>query len=137
MSVWSKSNNPETSLKRNTFPQSYLNNLTFNFGKIVPFFCMETLSGDTFEIDTALGLRFMPTLFPLQNRIRCDVHYFYVRSRNLYNEFKEWTTGGTVEKPMPFLNGMKPEDFSNGSLLDYFNLPTVVNVSDGDILFTL
>ncbi|UPW41729.1 hypothetical protein [Peromfec virus RodF8_9] len=137
MSVWSKEHNPETSLKRNTFPQSFLNNLTFNFGQIIPFFCAETLSGDTFELDTALGLRFLPTLFPLQGRIRADVHYFYVRSRNLYNEFKEWYTGGTVDKQMPYLDGLKSDFFKTGSLADYFNIPTVVNLSDDDKIFSI
>lgn len=134
MSVWSKEHNPETSLKRNTFPQSFCNNLTFNFGKIVPFACFETMSGDTFELETSFGLRFWPTAFPLQSRIRADIHWFYVRSRNLYNEFKEYYTGGTVDKPMPYLSGMRPEDFKNSSLMDYFNVPTTINLSDGDVL---
>lgn len=136
MSVWSKEHNPETSIKRNTFPQSFLNNLTFNIGGIYPFFCIETLSGDTFEIDCAHALRFPPTYFPLQNRIRVDAHFFYVRSRNLYDEFKEFTTGGTVEKDMPFLSGLTPDFFKTGSLADYFNIPTVVNFSKGDVVST-
>lgn len=136
MSVWSKDHNPETSIKRNTFPQSFLNNLTFNFGQIVPFFCCETLSGDTFEIDCSHALRFLPTYFPLQNRIRIDAHFFYVRSRNLYDEFKEFTTGGTVDKPMPFLLNMPRQFFKSGSLADYFNIPTVVNLSSGDTVFS-
>lgn len=137
MSVWSKEHNPETSLKRNTFPQSFCNNLTFNFGKIVPFFVAPVISGDTWEVDSSYGLRFWPTAFPNQNRIRLDGHFFYVRSRNLYNEFKEWYTGGTVEKAMPFLAGLKSDDFKNGSLLDYLNVPTVVHLSDGDSFLTL
>lgn len=136
MSVWSKEHNPETSLKRNTFPQSFCNNLTFNFGKIVPFACFETLSGDTFELNTSFGLRFWPTAFPLQSRIRADIHWFYVRKRNLYDEYKEHYTGGTVRKPMPFLANLKSSDFKNGSLMDYFNVPTTINLSDGDKLLT-
>ncbi|UPW41720.1 major capsid protein [Peromfec virus RodF8_10] len=132
MGVFAKDHNPETSLKRNTFPQSFLNNLTFNFGQIIPFFVQETLSGDTFELDTSLGLRFLPTVFPLQNRIRCDVHYFYVRDRNVYDEYKEWYTGGTYDKPMPFLDGLKPDFFENGKLADYFNIPTNIFLSEGD-----
>lgn len=135
MSVWSKEHNPETSLKRNTFPQSFCNNLTFNFGKIVPFFVAPVMSGDTWEIDSSYGLRFWPTAFPNQNRIRLDGHFFYVRSRNLYNEFKEWYTGGTVEKAMPFLASLKSDDFKNGGLLDYLNVPTVVHLSDDDLVF--
>lgn len=136
MSVWSKDHNPETSIKRNVFPQSFCNNLTFNFGKIVPFFVAPVMSGDTWSIDSAYGLRFWPTAFPNQNRIRLDGHFFYVRSRNLYNEFKEHYTGGEVEKPMPYLSNLKPEDFKNGSLMDYMNIPTVVHFSDGDVVFT-
>lgn len=136
MSVWSKEHNPETSIKRNVFPQSFCNNLTFNFGSIVPFFWTEVASGDTWTIDTAYGFRFWPTAFPLQNRIRLDGHFFYVRWRNLYKDFKEWYTNGTVDKPMPFLANRKPEEFKNGSLMDYMNVPTVVNFSDGDMIFS-
>lgn len=134
MSVWSKEHNPETSIKRNTFPQSFSNHLTANFGTIYPFFCAETLSGDTFELDTSYAFRFLPTYFPLQNKIRCDIHYFYVRSRNLYDEFKEWYTGGTVSKGMPYLGNFTSEDFVNGSLFDYMNLPTSVSFSKGDVI---
>ncbi|QXP45108.1 major capsid protein [Microvirus mar57] len=132
MSVWSKEHNPETSIRRNVFPQSFSNNLTMNFGGIYPFLCQEVMSGDTMEIDSAMGLRFMPTIWPLQNRIRADVHYFYVRNRNLYNEFKEYYTGGTINKSMPFLSDMPSSFFDTGSLADYLNIPTVVNLSDGD-----
>lgn len=135
MGVFSKEHNPETSIKRNTFPQSFCNNLTFNFGEIIPFACFETMSGDTFELQTAFGLRFWPTAFPLQSRIRADIHWLYVRKRNLYNEYKEFYTGGTVEKKMPYLANLKPDDFKNGSLFDYFNIPTTVVFSAGDEIF--
>ncbi|QXP45095.1 major capsid protein [Microvirus mar53] len=134
MSVWSKEHNPETSIKRNVFPQSFSNNLTMNFGGIYPFLCQEVMSGDTMEIDSAMGLRFMPTIWPLQNRIRADVHYFYVRNRNLYNEFKEYYTGGTVNKPMPYLSVQNDSFFKTGSLADYLNVPTVLNFSKGDVV---
>ncbi|WP_354667230.1 major capsid protein [uncultured Duncaniella sp.] len=81
-----KDGGPVNSVPRNTFDLSFQNNLTLPFGALVPCFCKETLPGDSFRIDTTFGLRFMPTAFPLQTRIRADVHFFYVRNRNLWKD---------------------------------------------------
>nr|WNN13134.1 MAG: major capsid protein [Microviridae sp.] len=91
--------------------------------------CKEVISGDSFEIDANFGLRFMPTIFPIQNRIRADLHFFYVRNRNLW---KNWTDffGNTWSKPTalvaPYIGPKTAQSdfFSEGSLSDYLGVPT-------------
>lgn len=129
MSIFSKSNLPESDLKRNTFDLSFQNNLTTNFGVLKPVFCKEVLPGDTFDIDVTFGLRFMPTVFPIQNRARASVKFFYVRNRSLYEDFKEWSTGNDENLAgLPYLSDSmsyedKAEFLKFGGLADSFGLP--------------
>lgn len=125
MSVFSKDNAPKTDLKRNTFDLSFTNNFTANFGGLYPVLCQEVIPGDTFQCDCAFGLQFMPTVFTIQNRIRADVHFFYVRSRNLWNEWKQFITNNKTQKAFPTINTSNTS-FSVGSLGDYFGLTDTV-----------
>ena len=81
---------PPNDVKRNAFDMSFTNNLTLKIGQLVPVMCKEVVPGDSFEIDTNFGLRFMPTIFPVQTKMRADVHFFYVRTRNLWKNWKKF-----------------------------------------------
>lgn len=120
--VFSKKNGRPNRVKRNTFDLSFQNNLTTKFGQLTPVFCKEVLPGDSFTIDTAFGLRFMPTYFPLQTRMRADVHFFYVRNRNLWKDWPDFI-GQTDPKSVPpyihFDNQLK-----TSSIFDYMGMPT-------------
>lgn len=145
MGIYSKSALPESDLKRNTFDLSFQNNLTTNFGVLKPVFFKEVLPGDTWDIDTTFGFRFMPTVFPIQNRAKASVKFFYVRTRSLYEDFKEWSTGNDEKLDgLPYLNPTfgqttsmfrTAEDvrefFKNGGLADSLGLPVSVTYPSG------
>ncbi len=120
---------PVEDVKRNSFDLSFSNNLTMPIGKLVPVMCKEVIAGDSFEIDANFGLRFMPTVFPIQNRIRADLHFFYVRNRNLWQNWCDFF-GNTWSKQtalVPPYIGPKDENsdfFAQGSLSDYLGVPT-------------
>lgn len=137
MGEFSKEHNPETTIKRNSRDLSFSNNLTFNIGQIVPCFCKEVLPGDTFSIDTLFALNFFPTYFPIQNKIRADVHFFYCRTRNIYNEFKRFQSNVSVNKPMPYLamTSKQHSEFRAGSIYDYFNIPVTRINPAGSLAF--
>lgn len=137
MGEFSKEHNPETTIKRNPLDLSYSNNLTFNIGYIIPCFCKETLPGDTFSIDTLFALNFFPTYFPIQNKIRADVHFFYCRTRNIYNEFKRFQSNVSVSKPMPYLAMTEKQhaEMKPGSIYDYFNIPVTQILPAGSYAF--
>lgn len=80
------SSTPVDKPNRNAFDLSFSNHITTNFGTLVPVMCKETLPGDTFEIDSALGLRFMPLAFPIQTKCKAYVHFFYQRTKNLWRD---------------------------------------------------
>lgn len=115
---------------RNAFDLSHAVNFTAQFGKLYPILCQEVVPGDSFNIRANMGLRLMPLAFPVQSRMRADIHYFYVRNRNLW---KDWTDfiGATKDNlTPPFIQRTTSEDakniFGTGTLGDFFGIPTTV-----------
>ena len=137
-----KQNPPVEDVKRNSFDLSFSNNLSLPIGKLVPVMCKEVISGDSFEIDANFGLRFMPTVFPIQNRIRADLHFFYVRNRNLWKNWMDFF-GNTWSKQTPLVApyiGPKTDTsnfFAEGSLADYLGVPTSSVSSVGGVRTTV
>lgn len=123
MGIFSKNHVPDPNVKRNTFDLSFQSNLTMKMGTLYPCFCKEVLPGDTFKIDTAFGLRFMPLVFPIQTKMRADVHYFYVRNRNLWDEWPNFIGDHTNKSEMPCIVNTRNQ-FKTGSLGDYLGLPS-------------
>lgn len=121
-----KNGGPANSVPRNTFDLSFQNNLTLPFGALVPCFCKEVLPGDSFRINTTFGLRFMPTAFPLQTRIRADVHFHYVRYRNLWEDWPDFYGKTKSNLSFPVLKGQSPDFYKTGSLADYLGVPSSV-----------
>lgn len=132
MGVFSKSQGPANDVKRNAFDGSFENHFTTNFGKLVPVFCKEVMSGDTFEIDSAFGFNALPTIFPLQSKINATLHYFYVRGKNLWKDYYDWYFGTRDGLTPPYIN---PDKFKGspltGSIFDYMGLPTTFHGSYG------
>lgn len=119
--------------KRNSFDLSHTNHLTFRFGQLIPVLCEEVLPGDTFKIDAALGLRFMPLAFPIQTKCRAHVHFFYQRTKNLWKDFPDFIYGNDALQNRvlvpPYINFDKGQDYHGilrtGGIGDYLGLPTV------------
>lgn len=126
---------PPNDVKRNTFDLSFSNNLSLKFGKLTPVMCKEVVPGDSFQIDANFGLRLMPTIFPVQSRMRADLHFFYVRNRNLWENWKKFigdtpnvdvTTGVADEIVSPYIakKDLSDKFYNEGSLADYLGIPT-------------
>lgn len=135
MGVFGKNSTPPNKVKRNTFDLSHQNNLTMEFGKIYPILHEAVLPGDTFILDLAAGLRAMPTAFPIQTKLRLDVHAFYVRNRNLYDDFQNfigrtgnWASGSPLDGlSFPVIHPERyKEIYKTSSLGDYLGLPSTI-----------
>lgn len=119
--------------KRHSFDLSHSNHLTFRFGQLIPCLCEEVLPGDTFKIDAALGLRFMPLAFPIQTKCRAHVHFFYQRAKNLWKDFPDFIYGNDALQNRvlvpPYLKFTSGQDYHGilrtGGIGDYLGLPTV------------
>lgn len=135
MGVFSKSQGPANDVKRNSYDGSFDNHCTLNFGELVPVFCKEAIPGDTFEIDSAVGINAMPTIFPVQSKINASIHYFYVRGKNLWKDYYDWYFGTKDGLTPPYIS---PSQFEGkaltGSIFDYMGLPTTLIGSKGGSL---
>lgn len=109
---------------RNNFDLFYQNHMTLKIGTLYPFCCKPVVPGDSFRINTAIGLKFMPLAFPVQSRMRAVVHYFYVRNKNLWDDWYNFVQG-LEDKTHPYID-KDASWFRTGSLADYLGLPTTV-----------
>ncbi|MCM1356620.1 MAG: hypothetical protein NC212_09490 [Staphylococcus sp.] len=125
MNPFGKNGGPVNSVPRNTFDLSFQNNITARFGALIPVMCKEVIPADSFNIDITAGLRFMPTAFPLQTRMRCDFHAFYVRNRNLWKDWPDWF-GKTKSNLVPPTLSQPKSFFKTGGLADYLGVPSVI-----------
>lgn len=114
-------------LNRNTFDLSFRNNLTLKFGELTPVFLKETSPGDSFRINSKFALQFMPTMFPVQTPIKAYLHFFYVRNRNSYKDWRDFITGVKSGLTMPYLQPVDKKKFYRvGGLADYLGVPNVL-----------
>lgn len=111
---------------RNTFDLSFTNHLSMKFGTLYPVFCKEVLPGDSFRIKSALGLQFMPMVFPVQTKMRAHMHFFYVRNRTLWKDWIDYIfkTKDNLVPPYIALKSTTSSFWKTGSLSDYLGIPT-------------
>lgn len=143
MGVFSKDQGGKKTLKRNTYPVSRQINTTFNFGQLIPFSLREINPGESVKIRPSVGLRFMPTYFPVQNKMKCYINYFYVRSRNLYKDFKQFYEDNSPSTSHPYLAfpsslaSSRSRMFSVGGLADHMGISVTRHVGPNDIAFNI
>lgn len=107
---------------RNNFDLTHKVHGTYKLGVLYPFLCKPVVPSDSFRIDTACGFQFMPMPFPTQSNMRVVFHYFYVRNKNIWENWENWLQGLEEHTP-PFIS--QPVDFyRTGSLADYLDIPT-------------
>lgn len=126
-SPFSKNRGPVLKVSRDTHDLSFQNNLTMKFGYLYPCMCKEVSAGDTWHVSPAFGLRFMPTFFPLQTKIKAKIDFFYVRNRNLFKDWMNWRFQTGSPSSFPVLSSAeKLEQSKTGSLGDYLGLPSTI-----------
>ncbi len=130
---------------RSVFNLSHVKRFTADMGQLIPVLFLECVPGDTMKIGCEAVTRFQPMVAPILDSVDMYVHYFFVPTRLLMDNEKDWETfltGGkdgtddSVSLPLWFFsysNGesaTNPNDpFSNAipfgkySLWDYFGLP--------------
>lgn len=131
MSIFSKV--PVSRPRRTAFNLSHEVKLSCNMGSLVPILCREVVPGDTFKLSSEIFMRFAPMLAPIMHRVNVYTHFFFVPNRIVWDNWEEFITGGEDGNSMPvhpFINmpdvagGESSALLQNGSLADYFGLPT-------------
>ena len=129
-------------VNRSTFDLSFVNNLTMKFGAITPVCLLPASFGDSFQINARFNLQLLPTIFPIQTQLYVRLHFVYVRTRTLWEDWMEFFGGDeTVTPPWidptgeDTLQGHKQfnidDDLQTGTLADYLGVPTTITGTYG------
>lgn len=118
-------------VRRSTFDLSHERKFSAAMGDLVPILCQEVVPGDSFRLNSEVFARMAPMLAPIMHRIDVDVHHFFVPNRLVWNEWKDFITGGvdgTAAPVFPTLSNVTIRDVSTdylakGSMWDYFGMP--------------
>lgn len=117
--------------ERSIFDLSYEKKFTCDMGQLIPVMCDEVVPGDHFKIGNRVLVRFQPLMAPIMHEISVDVHYFFVPSRILWDDFEEFVTGGFTGNEAPTMPTWTASGHNAvGTLWDYMGLPTGVNPAD-------
>lgn len=137
--------------KRNKFNLSHSNRLTTEFGRLTPILVEPVLPADKFTVSTTLKVRFAPMTFPVMERFRAYIHYWFVPNRIIWDNWESFITGGEtgvedIEHPVPVIkvdgealaaNTVPLSNFAHGSLYDYMGYPAkTLDVGEIDALTT-
>ena len=129
-------------VNRSTFDLSFVNNLTMKFGAITPVCLLPASFGDSFQINARFNLQLLPTVFPIQTQLYVRLHFVYVRTRTLWEDWMSFFGGDETVTP-PWLDptaentpqGHKQfnidDDLQTGTLADYLGIPTVITGTFG------
>lgn len=120
---------------RSKFDRSHQLLTTINEGDLVPIYCDEVLPGDTARVRLNGLIRMSTPIYPVMDNCYMDTYFFFVPCRLLWehweNMFGENDTNYWAEKteystPTCKLGKSGKEGLKNGSIGDYFGLPTEV-----------
>lgn len=129
-------------VNRSTFDLSFVNNLTMKFGAITPVCLLPVSFGDSFQINARFNLQLLPTVFPIQTQMYVRLHFVYVRTRTLWEDWMSFFGGDETVTP-PWIDptaentsqGHKQfnitDDLQTGTLADYLGVPTTITGSFG------
>lgn len=138
---------PKTYISRSRFKRDQNVKLTFDAGKLIPFYVDEVLPGDTFSVDTIGLVRMTTPIVPVMDNCYLDVYYFFVPNRIVWDNWKEFCGENTTEAwaqkevySVPQINigvGTIDKDHktqtkanatpAENSILDYMGIPTKIN----------
>lgn len=130
-------------VNRSTFDLSFVNNLTMKFGAITPVCLLPASFGDSFQINARFNLQLLPTVFPIQTQLYVRLHFVYVRTRTLWEDWMAFFGGDETVTP-PWINMSAfnssaeqksrfniPDDMQTGTLADYLGIPTTITGTFG------
>ena len=118
---------------RSKFDRSHQLLTTINEGDLVPIYCDEVLPGDTAKVRLNGLIRMSTPIYPVMDNAYMDTYFFFVPCRLLWkhweNMFGENDTNYWAEKteystPTCKIGGIS--GLANGSIGDYFGLPTEI-----------
>ena len=129
-------------VNRSTFDLSFVNNLTMKFGAITPVCLLPASFGDSFQINARFNLQLLPTVFPIQTQLYVRLHFVYVRTRTLWEDWMAffggdetvtppWMDPTAEDTPQGHMQFNIADDLQTGTLADYLGIPTTITGTYG------
>lgn len=118
---------------RSKFDRGHQLLTTINEGELVPIYMDEVLPGDTARIQLNGLIRMSTPIYPIMDNCYMDTYFFFVPARLLWEHFENmfgendtdyWSEDTEYSTPKCTIGGTS--GLANGSIGDYFGLPTQV-----------
>lgn len=118
---------------RSKFDRGHQLLTTINEGELVPIYMDEVLPGDTARIQLNGLIRMSTPIYPIMDNCYMDTYFFFVSARLLWEHFENmfgendtdyWAEDTEYSTPKCTIGGKS--GLANGSIGDYFGLPTQV-----------
>ncbi len=123
---------PKADIPRSSFDRSHGLKTTFDAGWLIPIFVDEALPGDTFNLNMTGFGRLATPLHPFMDNLFVETFFFAVPNRLLWLNWEKFN--GSQDAPGDSTDFLIPQipppvgGFLNGSLFDYFGVPTEVDI---------
>ena len=127
---------PSSPVARSSFDRSHSLKTTMDMDWLNVIYVDEVLPGDTFSLRSTHLCRLNTLVQPLLDNISLSLQFFFVPNRLLWDNWEDFITGG--DQPVAW-TGENPADklfvpqafapaggYKEGSIYDYFGLPTKV-----------
>ena len=122
---------PQAEISRSSFDRSHGYKTTFDAGYLVPVFVDEALPGDTFSLRMSGFARLATPLHPFMDNVFMNTFFFAVPIRLIWDNWEKFN--GAQDNPadstdyvVPTMTAPAVTGYANGSLSDYFGIPTEV-----------
>lgn len=122
---------PQADIPRSQFNRSHGYKTTFDAGYLVPVFLDEALPGDTFNCRMTAFARLATPIVPIMDNMFLDSFFFAVPVRLVWDNWQKFN--GEQDNPedstdylVPTMESPATVGYANGSLSDYFGIPTGV-----------
>lgn len=124
---------PNSPIQRSVFDRSHDYKTTMDSGYLIPFFVDEVLPGDTFKLRVNAFVRMNTLIAPFMDNVFMDTFFFFVPTRLVWDNWQRFcgeqkNPGDSTDFLIPSLTSTSNLNFANGSIFDYFGLPTGVNL---------
>lgn len=122
---------PSAEIPRSSFDRSHGLKTSIDAGYLIPIFIDEALPGDTFNLSMTGFARLATPLHPFMDNVYFNTFFFGVPLRLLWNNFQKQmgeqdNPGDSTDFITPQIVSTAGTGYAEGSIFDYFGLPTKV-----------
>lgn len=122
---------PRSDVQRTTLDRSHGYKTTFDSGFLVPIYCDEILPGDQVKLNMTGFARMATPIYPVMDNLFLDTQWFFVPNRLVWSNFVKFmgeqeSPGDSTDYLVPYLRSAAVTGFTEGTIGDYFGIPTHV-----------